>query len=251
MSTRAAPSLGYRAAALVAGLTVIAVLLLAVLVLVRPTTWFPGAADCTVSVGDRTVELTTAEAERAASAVARSVRRDTSTGLAEQLDAPAADRRLVVDALTGRAPAALSCRHGGAEEAGADGLDGAGLTDRAAKVRTELRAGFGRQELGGFAPGGVTSGHMAGSAHYDGRALDVFFRPADERNLMRGWAVAQYLVAHAERLAVTTVIYDGRIWTARRSGEGWREYAVDTAGRSSAVAAVLEHRDHVHVDVAD
>ena len=66
-----------------------------------------------------------------------------------------------------------------------------------------------------------------------------------------GWATAQYLVANAERLAIDTVIYDGRIWTARRSFEGWRSYRVDTTGRSAEVVAVLEHRDHVHVDVAD
>ncbi len=91
---------------------------------------------------------------------------------------------------------------------------------------------------------------MRGSAHYEGRAIDAFVRPMNARNRTVGWAMAQYLVAHAARLEVATVIFDGRIWTARRAGEGWREYAPDTTGRSAATAAVLEHRDHVHVDVA-
>jgi hypothetical protein len=124
-----------------------------------------------------------------------------------------------------------------------------GLTARAEAVRRDLVGTFGRQQLGGFAPGGVTNGHMPGSAHYEGRAIDVFYRPADARHRRHGWATAQYLVAHADRLAVSTVIYDGHIWTTRRSSEGWRSYRTDTTGRSAAVAAVLEHRDHVHVDV--
>ena len=31
--------------------------------------------------------------------------------------------------------------------------------------------------LGGFDPDGVSSGHVEGSTHYEGRAIDVFFRP--------------------------------------------------------------------------
>ena len=121
---------------------------------------------------------------------------------------------------------------------------------RARDVRRELDRVFGTQKVGGFAPGGVSSGHSPGSAHYEGRAVDVFMRPVSAPNLRRGWAMAQYLVANAERLDVATVIFDGRIWTARRSFQGWRDYTPDTAGRSRAVAAILEHRDHVHVDVS-
>jgi hypothetical protein len=43
------------------------------------------------------------------------------------------------------------------------------------------------------------------------------------------------------------VIFDDRIWTAGgRSGDGWRDY--DPPERSGD-PAILEHRDHVHVDV--
>ena len=67
---------------------------------------------------------------------------------------------------------------------------------------------------------------MEGSAHYEGRAIDVFVRPIDADNRSRGWAIAQYLVAQADRLDIQTVIFDDRIWTAAgvRSGNGWRDY---------------------------
>jgi hypothetical protein len=104
---------------------------------------------------------------------------------------------------------------------------------------------FGDLPLGGFAPGGVGTGHMRGSAHYDGRAVDIFFRPVNEANRDRGWAVAHYLVAHADRLAIRTIIFDDRIWVAGRD-DSWRDYDVPSR---SGDRAILEHRDHVHVDV--
>ncbi len=122
-----------------------------------------------------------------------------------------------------------------------------GLTPRAAGLRKEVERTFGRQRLGGFAPRGVSTGHVSGSAHYDGRALDVFFRPVNAANKRTGWAMAHYLFAHAHRLHVATVIYDGRIWTARRSVAGWRDYRHPSGRRDNPV---LMHRDHVHVDVA-
>ena len=61
--------------------------------------------------------------------------------------------------------------------------------------------------------------------------------------------MAHYLVAMADRLDVQTVIFDDRIWkNGWRSGEGWRDY--DPPSRSGD-RAILEHRDHVHVDVFD
>ncbi len=161
-----------------------------------------------------------------------------------------ADARVLASALTGESWAALSCVQSDEPEAASTRLDDAGLTDRAARVRRDVEAVFGPQSLGGFAPGGVRDGHMSGSAHYEGRAVDVFFRPVNEASKDRGWALAQYLVAHAARLEIRTVIFDGRIWTAGwRSDDGWRPYRPDTSGRDAATAAVLEHRDHVHVDV--
>ena len=212
----------------------------------------PGAPDCTVTVGEREVELSRAQAGSAARTTARVVRRGgTLVAAAAALDAdlPVVDRRLVAFALAGRAPAALTCTAADAAP-GSTRLTPSGLVPRARDVRRELDRAFGRQRVGGFAPGGVSSGHRPGSAHYEGRAVDVFVRPVTAPNRRHGWAVAHYLVANAERLGVATVIFDGRIWTARRSFQGWRDYAPDSGGRSRAVAAILEHRDHVHVDVS-
>jgi len=156
------------------------------------------------------------------------------------------DARVVATALTGHSPAALTCtvRHGSYER---EAEVGDGLTDRARKVRDVVDAAFGEQETGGYAPGGVDNGHVAGSAHYDGRAVDVFFRPYDDPGQTRaGWALAHWLVVNADRLGVATVIYDDRIWSARRSAEGWRDYRHPSGETRDPV---LRHLDHVHVDV--
>jgi hypothetical protein len=157
------------------------------------------------------------------------------------------DARALASALTGNSRAAFSCRLGGEpDEADAD-LTDSGLTERADEVHRALEGLFPGQPQGGFAPGGVTTGHMEGSAHYEGRAVDIFVRPVNPTNNVRGWAIAQYLVSQADRLEIRTVIFDDRIWTAgRRSDDGWRDY--DAPGRSGD-PAILEHRDHVHVDV--
>ena len=158
-----------------------------------------------------------------------------------------ADARILASTLTGYSPAGFSCvvRHG---DAPAQGLRPNGLTPRANAVRRDLRRTFGPLPLGGFQPGGVSTGHIEGSAHYDGRAIDVFFQPVGPVRQRHGWAVAHYLVARANALGVQTVIYDDRIWTAGlRSEAGWREYD-EPSGPNQPT---LEHRDHVHVDVVE
>src|SRR5699024_9884289 len=142
------------------------------------------------------------------------------------------DARVLASALTGNSPGAFACRLGGTDDEGSTDLEESGLTERADAVRLDLAARFPNRDLGGFEPEGVSTGHMEGSAHYDGRAVDVFVRPISEPNNKLGWAIAQYLVSQADRLAIRTVIFDARIWTAGlRSGSGWRDYdAPDRAG---------------------
>ena len=168
------------------------------------------------------------------------------SGFPEAYEAHAADARALASALTGWSPGRFSCvvhaQHLSAQRPG-----GAGLTPRAARVRRALEQVFGPQQLGGFAPGGVRTGHMKGSAHYEGRAVDIFVRPVDPENRRRGWAMASFLVAHAARLHVAHVIFDRRVWSAGgRSERGWRAYH---APAGPGDRAVLEHLDHVHVDV--
>ena len=169
------------------------------------------------------------------------------SGYPEAYAAHEADAKALASALTGNSPRAFSCVVAADVPPARDRLNAAGLTRRAALVRRDLGAAFGDLSLGGFAPGGVSTGHMKGSAHYEGRAVDVFVRPVNADQRQRGWAIAQYLVAQADRLDIRTVIFDDRIWTAGpRSADGWRDYQ---APQGPGDRAVLEHRDHVHVDV--
>ena len=86
------------------------------------------------------------------------------------------DARALASALTGNSPEGFSCRLDDSDD-GTTALKGSGLTARADAVRRDLLALFPDLPLGGFAPGGVSTGHMEGSAHYEGRAIDVV-RPA-------------------------------------------------------------------------
>lgn len=159
------------------------------------------------------------------------------------------DARALASALTGETPGgAFTCTLNPQGEATSTTLNAVGLTKRADRVRQEVLEIFGDLPLGGFEPRGVTSGHMSGSAHYDGRAIDIFVRPISKANKRRGWAIAQYLIAQAERLEIATVIFDDRIWHAgTRSSDGWTDYRIPSS--STGDRAILEHRDHVHVDV--
>jgi hypothetical protein len=172
------------------------------------------------------------------------------SGFPEAYEEHAEDARVLASALTGYSPGRFTCVVDDPGD-GPTRLGKAGLTSDAAAVKRDLDAAFGGPPMGGFAPGGVSSGHAEGSAHYDGRAIDVFVRPINPDNKRLGWAIAAYLVAQADRLNVAHVIFDDRIWASGRASEsGWRDFDPgDTAGKSGATVAVLEHRDHVHVDV--
>jgi hypothetical protein len=122
-----------------------------------------------------------------------------------------------------------------------------GLTPRAEALRESVREAFGPIPDGGYTSEGIDSGRVPNSAHYDGRAIDYFFRPVgDAQQRDRGWLLSHWLVAHAPDFEVATVIFDDRIWTARRSAQGWREYVHPSGNRTNEV---LRHLDHVHVDV--
>jgi hypothetical protein len=174
------------------------------------------------------------------------------SGFPEAYDEHAEDARALASALTGYSPGRFTCVVRDSAGDGPANLNQAGLTSRAAAVRRDLEAAFGDLPLGGFASGGVTTGHVEGSAHYEGRAIDVFVRPINPDNNRRGWAIAAYLVAQADRLHIEHVIFDDRVWTSGRTSEsGWRDFDPgDVSGKSDATIAILEHRDHVHVDVS-
>jgi hypothetical protein len=233
-----------------------------------PLTLAPG---CSVTTAGGRVDLAPDEAMRVASAVAVAHDRRLSTSrtaaavaaaragtgdgsaaaavspwlAASKKPVPAEDTAIATAMLGGEDPA-LTCRARLADDLEVQPEGRSGLTPRADHVRAAFTALIGRQNLGGYAPGGVSNGHGARSAHYEGRAVDVFFRPINAENRRDGWVLAQWLTAHAKRLDVATVIFDDRIWTTARSREGWRPY-VNSDGPVSN--DILQHRDHVHVDV--
>jgi hypothetical protein len=172
------------------------------------------------------------------------------SGFPEAYEDHADDARALASALTGYSPdGRFSCVVDPSDDLEKEQTGRNGLTPRANAVRKDVERAFGDLPLGGFAPGGVSDGHQEGSAHYDGRAVDIFVRPINEVKNRQGWAIAQYLVAHADRLDVKHVIFDGKIWSSGlRSNQGWREY---DPGDRPGDRDVLEHRDHVHVDVAE
>ncbi|WP_242000215.1 hypothetical protein [Kribbella rubisoli] len=159
-----------------------------------------------------------------------------------------ADARVLASALTGQSKSVFSCTVN-TDSAPAEKVGANGLTPRADAVRKDLVRTFGKLSTGGYAAGGVSTGHMEGSAHYDGRAVDVFVRPISAAHTTKGWAIAQYLVARADLLKIKTVIFSDKIWTAGgRSDSGWRDY---TPPERSGDPKILRHLDHVHVDVLD
>lgn len=235
---------------------------------------------CALTIGDETVDWSTQQAQTAATvagvgtrigatsngvaeAVARSLAALETADPAAAIDAPTAraiyralpdvatpDERFsrIARALLGYDGDALTCVLPLARGSlPVEKIQPNGLTPRADEVRGQLRAVFGKQPLGGFARGGVTTGHIAGSAHYEGRAIDIFFRPVTQENTRRGWQEALWTVAHAERLGLATVIFDRRVWTPARSLEGWRDYRYPGGTTENPI---LLHEDHVHVDVA-
>jgi hypothetical protein len=161
--------------------------------------------------------------------------------------APSRRSRGVAAALLGKQGPALTCSVQALPDlVAAEQMGPSGLTPRAVALRVAMRETFGKQTLGGFAPGGVHTGHIEGSAHYEGRAIDIFFRPITKANQQLGWLQAQWAVAHADRLQLATIIFDRHVWSAERAASGWRDYVYPDGPTENPI---LLHYDHVHVDV--
>ncbi|MDQ0733798.1 hypothetical protein [Arthrobacter agilis] len=197
--------------------------------------------ECVVRTSDDEVELSREEAKRATTEVAlraRGVEPTESSSLDE------AALQALADGRSGKAGPVLSCRGSAASDLQEERLTATGLTPRAEQVRTAMTDVFGEQNLGGFEPGGVGSGHGGDSTHYDGRAIDVFFRPVTEENRREGWVLAQWLVAHADDLNIQYVIFDDQFWSSRIARGEWHDYEAPAPANE-----ILRHLDHVHVDV--
>jgi len=112
------------------------------------------------------------------------------------------DARALASALTGYSPAAFWCH------LPAPTGPRAPAARRAATLRDALVPAFG--------PVGVSVG-----------AAGRLVLPAG--SAPRGWALASYLVAHAQQLGISTVTYRGRAWSAD-DNRGWRRASSGTGG---------------------
>ncbi|AOT04347.1 hypothetical protein [Arthrobacter sp. U41] len=200
-----------------------------------------GGPACTVETAEGKIELHREEAQLATTAVALMARG------AEAPDTSGIDQAVLqrlADGPPGDAGASLSCRGQASSDLREEQPGATGLTPRAQQLLEAMTGVFDKQSLGGYAPGGVGQGHGADSTHYDGRAIDIFFRPVTEENRREGWILAHWLVAHAGDQDIQFVIFDDRFWSARSSRGQWQDYAAPDPGNE-----ILRHLDHVHVDV--
>ncbi len=111
---------------------------------------------------------------------------------------------------------------------GTEGTE-SGLTSSAVRVYRAVCNNFPQiTTYGGY------DGH---GEHASGRAIDIM---TSDSGL--GTQIAEFLRANAGALNLYDVIWQQRIWTPVRSGEGWRSMP----SRGSATA---NHFDHVHVSV--
>ncbi|MFJ8859909.1 hypothetical protein ACIRD8_15920 [Streptomyces sp. NPDC102451] len=110
------------------------------------------------------------------------------------------DAALLAAALTGRAPASLTCSvpAPSAEDPG-----------DAAEVRSDLVRAFGKDVL----PSAGSAGSSAAGT------VSVPVRGGDDTASQRGWELAHWAVARAGTLRITEVSYAGRVWT---TDTGWR-----------------------------
>jgi hypothetical protein len=157
-------------------------------------------------------------------------------------------------AITGTGPARISCTPdpvpvahlagpGSAGQWPAERMGPDGLTPRTRYLRDLIKTGFGETHLGGWCPGGCTTGHVAGSDHYSGHAIDIMILPqTDPQRINDGTRLADWLVANHRQLAVKYVIWRAQIWTPT---EGWHPYTHPSGSSSPTLA----HMDHVHASV--
>lgn len=96
------------------------------------------------------------------------------------------------------------------------------------KCAEAIRAQFGDLTIGGFA----TTGHIAGSYHYLGQALDVMI-PAKNRPRL-GDAVNAWVKSNAAQYGVIETIWNGEYWTPGH-------------GASPTKPPTNPHTTHVHI----
>lgn len=138
---------------------------------------------------------------------------------------------LLTSALTGRAPAAMTCSESRPADKDTAGVD---------PVRRKLAREFGPAVLSG-----ARTADGAGSGSNNVLTLPV--RPdAEGRTERRGWQLATWALAHSAELRVEKITYAGRTWSADDSGAGWRgtgeDGSADGGGSTTDVRIVTAAR---------
>lgn len=128
-----------------------------------------------------------------------------------------------------------------------DPTSGGQITARMLHVYTQSIATFPDTSWSCYSPRPGTS-----SEHPLGRACDLTFGNAIGQHptpgqLEAGWAVTNWMKDHAEVLGVEYLIWQGRIWSAARDAEGWRDY--NGGGMHDPDDVTGGHYDHLHVTV--
>jgi hypothetical protein len=89
------------------------------------------------------------------------------------------------------------------------------------------------------------------SDHPLGRACDFTighigrFPTTEQRTV--GWRLARWAQTNAAALGISYIIFDGHIWSATRSREGWRHY--NGGGIYDPTSVTGGHHDHAHISV--
>jgi hypothetical protein len=100
-------------------------------------------------------------------------------------------------------------------------------------------------DIGGWRPSDEVS-----DDHPQGRAIDVMMSSGgvlpDPAHLDLGWRVARWAQVNAAALGVTYIIWQARIWSVERAGEGWRDYTTNFPYGTNVSPTTL-HLDHVHI----
>lgn len=203
----------------------------------------PWGPDCSVWTGEEQVRLDRDQAKRAATAAAVLGQGDDAPIERPDVDDISDEvMRALTQGPEDDAGPSLTCRYSG-EKVEFEQERPSGMTPRTEKLKAGIENDFAETSIGGYVPGGYDSGHGEGSAHYEGRALDVFYRPVNEDNRRQGWLLAHWLIAHAPDYQIDVIIFDDKIWSTTYPSMGWRHYDADPDNE------ILRHLDHVHVDV--
>lgn len=128
-----------------------------------------------------------------------------------------------------------------------DPTSGGQITARMLHVYTQGIAAFPDTSWACYSPRPGTR-----SEHPLGRACDLTFGNAIGQHptpaqLEAGWAVTNWMKDHAEVLGVEYLIWQGRIWSATRDTEGWRDY--NGGGMHDPDDVTGGHYDHLHITV--